>query len=142
MTTRKMQPLLLDTHAAIWIALNEPLAPLATEAVNAAHQTAGMVFVSAITAWEVGLLVSRNRLKLRMTPQRWFAHLLDVPGISLAALSPDILMASSFLPGEPPRDPADRILLATARDLGATLITRDRLLLKYGEDGGVSSIAC
>jgi PIN domain nuclease of toxin-antitoxin system len=60
----------------------------------------------------------------------------------LHRLSPDILIASSFLPGEPPRDPADRILLATARGLGATLITRDRLLLKYGENGGVSTIAC
>lgn len=110
--------------------------------MNAAHQAAGVVFVSAITAWEVGLLVSRNRLNLLMEPQRWFARLLDVPGVQLADLSPDILIASSFLPGVPPRDPADRIILATARDLGATLITRDSLLLKYGEDGHVSTLPC
>jgi len=137
-----MQPLLLDTHAAIWITRNERLSPRAAEAMNAAHQAAGAVSVSAITAWEVGLLVSRNRLNLLMTPQRWFARLLNVPGMRLAALSPDILIASSFLPGNPPRDPADRIILATARDLGATLITRDRLMLKYGEDGQVSTIPC
>ncbi|MGH6764832.1 MAG: type II toxin-antitoxin system VapC family toxin [Bradyrhizobium sp.] len=137
-----MQPLLLDTHAAIWITRNESLARPAVDALNAAHQAAGIVFVSAITAWEIGLLVSRRRLNLLTTPQRWFARLLDVPGIRLAELSPDILIASSFLPGEPPRDPADRILLATARELGAALITRDRLLLKYGEDGQVSTIAC
>ncbi len=137
-----MQPLLLDTHAAIWITRNERLAPRAVEAMNAVHQAAGVVFVSAITAWEVGLLVSRNRLNLLMTPQRWFARLLDVPGMRLADLSPDILIASSFLPGTPPRDPADRIILATARDLGATLITRDGLLLKYGEEGQVSTIPC
>jgi PIN domain nuclease of toxin-antitoxin system len=136
------QPLLLDTHAAIWITRNEPLAPRAVEAMNAAHQAAGVVFVSPITAWEVGLLVSRNRLNLLMTPRGWFARLLNVPGVRLADLSPDILIASSFLPGNPPRDPADRIILATARDLGATLVTRDRLLLKYGEDGQVSTIAC
>jgi len=137
-----MQPLLLDTHAAIWITRNESLARPATDALNAAHQAAGIVFVSAITAWEIGLLVSRRRLNLLTTPQRWFARLLDVPGIRLAELSPDILIASSFLPGEPPRDPADRILLATARELGARLVTRDRMLLKYGEDGQVSTIAC
>jgi len=137
-----MQPLLLDTHAAIWITRNERLAPRAVEAMNAVHQAAGVVFVSAITAWEVGLLVSRNRLNLLMTPQRWFARLLDVPGMRLADLSPDILIASSFLPGTPPRDPADRIILATARDLGAALITRDGLLLKYGEAGQVSTIPC
>jgi PIN domain nuclease of toxin-antitoxin system len=137
-----MQPLLLDTNAAIWITRNEALAPRAVEAMNATHQAAGVVFVSPITAWEVGLLVSRNRLNLLMTPERWFARLLNVPGMRLASLSPEILIASSFLPGTPPRDPADRIILATARDLGATLITRDRLLLKYGEDGQVSTIPC
>jgi PIN domain nuclease of toxin-antitoxin system len=137
-----MQPLLLDTHTAIWITRNEQLAPRATEAMNAAYQAAELVLVSPITAWEVGLLVERNRLNLLMTPQRWFSRLLDVPGMHLTELSPEILIASSFLPGTPPRDPADRILLATARHLGATLITRDRLLLKYGEDGQVSTIAC
>jgi PIN domain nuclease of toxin-antitoxin system len=137
-----MQPLLLDTHAAIWIVRNDPLAPRATEALNSVQQTAGAVLVSAITAWEIGLLVSRRRLNLLMEPQRWFARLLSVPGMRLAELSPAILIASSFLPGTPPRDPADRIILATARDLGATLITRDRELLKYGEEGRVSTIAC
>jgi PIN domain nuclease of toxin-antitoxin system len=137
-----MPPLLLDTHAAIWITTNEALAPRAEQAINAAHQAAGTVLISPITAWEVGLLVSRSRLTLLMTPQRWFERLLAVPGVRLAELSPGILMASSFLPGTPPRDPADRILLATARDIGATLITRDRLLLKYGQEGHVSSIEC
>jgi PIN domain nuclease of toxin-antitoxin system len=137
-----MQPLLLDTHAAIWIVRNERLAPRAIEAINAAHQDAGTVFVSAITAWEVGLLVSRNRLNLLMTPQRWFARLLGLPGMQLAELSPDILIGSSFLPGDHPREPADRIIVATARDLGATLITRDQALLKYGQDGHISTLPC
>jgi PIN domain nuclease of toxin-antitoxin system len=135
-------PLLLDTHAAIWITEDQPLAAVAVEAINAAYRAGTAVFVSAITAWEVGLLVSRNRLSLVARPERWFQRLLAIPGVRLADLSPDVLIASSFLPGEPPRDPADRIILATARDLGATLITRDRLLLKYGEDGQVSTIPC
>ena len=91
---------------------------------------------------EVGLLISHNRLGLGTTPQRWFARILAMPNVHLAELSPDILIESSFLPGKPPRDPADRILLATARHLGATLMTRNRLLLKYGEEGQVSTIAC
>jgi PIN domain nuclease of toxin-antitoxin system len=134
--------LLLDTHAAVWITEDQPLAATAVEAINAAHQARNTVFVSAITAWEIGLLVSRNRLSLVAQPARWFQRLLAIPGVRLADLSPDILIASSFLPGNPPRDPAGRILLATARDLGATLITRDRLLLKYGEEGQVSAIPC
>jgi len=135
-------PLLLDTHAAIWITEDQPLASTAVEAVDAAYRAGSTVFVSAISAWEIGLLVSRNRLSLVARPERWFQRLLTIPGVRLAELSPDILIASSFLPGAPPRDPADRIILATARDLGATLITRDRLLLKYGEDGQVSTIPC
>ncbi len=137
-----MPPLLLDTHAAIWIAEDQPIAAAAIEAIDAAYRAGSTVFVSGITAWEIGLLVSRNRLSLVARPERWFQRLLAIPGVRLADLSPDILIASSFLPGTPPRDPADRIILATARDLGATLITRDRLLLKYGEDGQVSTIPC
>jgi PIN domain nuclease of toxin-antitoxin system len=138
----ELPPLLLDTHAAIWITEDQPLAATAIEAIDAAYQAGSAIFVSAITAWEVGLLVSRNRLSLIAKPERWFQRLLAIPSVRLAILSPDILIASSFLPGTPPRDPADRIILATARDLGATLITRDRLLLKYGEDGQVSAIPC
>jgi PIN domain nuclease of toxin-antitoxin system len=135
-------PLLLDTHAAIWITEDQAIASAAAQAIDAAYRKGNSVFVSPITAWEVGLLVSRNRLSLVARPERWFQRLLAIPGVRLAELSPDILIASSFLPGTPPRDPADRIILATARDLGATLITRDRLLLKYGEDGQVSTIPC
>jgi PIN domain nuclease of toxin-antitoxin system len=135
-------PLLLDTHTAIWLTENQPIASTAVAAIDAAYQAGATLFVSAITAWEVGLLVSRNRLSLVAKPERWFQRLLAIPGVRLADLSPDILIASSFLPGEPPRDPADRIILATARELGATLVTRDRQLLKYGGEGQVSTIAC
>jgi len=135
-------PLLLDTHAAIWVTEDQPLAEGAVKAIDAAYRAGSTVYVSAITAWEVGLLVSRNRVSLVARPERWFQRLLAIPGVRLADLSPDIVIASSFLPGAPPRDPADRIILATARDLGATLITRDRMLLKYGEDGQVNTIAC
>jgi PIN domain nuclease of toxin-antitoxin system len=135
--------LLLDTHAAIWIAEDRPLASGAVDAVDAAYRANGPIFVSAITACEIGLLVAGNRMGLSTRPERWFQQLLcNSGGVRLAELTPDILIASSLLPGEPPRDPADRIILATALDLGATFITRDRLLLRYGEDGQVSTIAC
>ncbi|WP_291862807.1 type II toxin-antitoxin system VapC family toxin [Bradyrhizobium sp.] len=137
-----MLTLLLDTHTAIWLVANQRLAREAEEAINTVHETNGTLLVSPITAWEVGLLASHQRVELLVTPQRWFARLLAIPNVRLAELSPETLIDSSFLPGRPPRDPADRILLATARDLGATLVTRDRLILKYGEDGQVSTIAC
>lgn len=137
-----MQPLLLDTCTALWITEDEPVAPQAVAAMDAAHREGTPTYVSPITAWEVGLLASHNRLNFVVTPQRWFQRLLEIPGVRLADLSPDLLIAASFLPGTPPRDPADRILAATARDLGATLITRDRALLAYGADGHISVAAC
>ena len=137
-----MSPLLLDTHAAIWLFENMPLAHAAKDAINEAARTGSPLMVSPITAWEVGQLVSRRRIDLTATPQRWFRGILATPGVQLAELSPDILIAASFLPGKPPNDPADRILLATARDLGATLVTRDRELLAYGKEGNVSVIGC
>ena len=88
------------------------------------------------------MLASRGRLQMLIKPERWFANLFEVPGVRLADMPPDILIASSYLPGDAPRDPADRIIVATARDLGATLITRDRVLLDYGERGHVSVLEC
>jgi PIN domain nuclease of toxin-antitoxin system len=81
-------------------------------------------------------------LQLLIRPERWFSNLFEVPGVRLAEMSPDVLIASSFLPGKPPKDPTDRIIAATARELGATLITRDRALLDYGAQGHVAVLQC
>jgi PIN domain nuclease of toxin-antitoxin system len=137
-----MQPILLDTCAAIWVAEGETLARPAMDLLDAATEAQAATYISPISAWEVGLLVARDRLKLLITPQRWFERLLETPGVRLADMSPELLIASSFLPGKPPRDPADRILAATARDHGATLMTRDRALLDYGAQGHLRVVAC
>ena len=88
------------------------------------------------------MLASRGRLQLLIRPERWFANLFDVPGVRLADMSPDLLIASSYLPGKPPKDPTDRILAATARELGATLITRGRALIDYGKQGHIAVVEC
>lgn len=137
-----MMPLLLDTCAAIWIAEDEPLAGHAVEALDAAGGEGVPVFVSPMSAWEVGLLVARKRLTISMNPEAWFQRLTAVPGVALAALDPATLVASSFLPGSPPRDPVDRILVATARAAGYQLVTRDRALLAYAEQGHLRAVAC
>jgi len=62
--------------------------------------------------------------------------------VRLADMSPDVLIASSFLPGTPPRDPADRILAATAREYGYRLMTRDTPLLAYARQGHLQALAC
>ena len=143
MGSRKVKrSLLLDTCAVIWISKSEPIADEASQALRSAYQADEAVYVSPITAWEIGLLVARGRLNLQMTPDRWFARLLDAPGLELADMPPEVLIASSFLPGAPPNDPADRILAATAREYGYQLMTRDRPLLAYGERGHIQTLSC
>ena len=137
-----MQPLLWDTCAVIWIYEQARLSPAARDAMGKAHRDGVTSYVSPITAWEVGMLASRGRLQLLIRPERWFANLFEVPGVRLADMSPDVLIASCYLPGKPPKDPTDRIIAATARELGATLMTRDRALLEYGKQGHVAVLEC
>jgi PIN domain nuclease of toxin-antitoxin system len=137
-----MQAILLDTCAAIWIVEDEGLSIQAESVLNELNAAGGKIYVSPITAWEVGQLVARHKLHLPTTPQRWFALLSQASGVRLAEMTPDILIESSFLPGKLPRDPADRIMAATARHLGITLMTRDRALLDYGKQGHVNVMAC
>jgi PIN domain nuclease of toxin-antitoxin system len=134
--------LLLDTCAAIWVAEKEVISEQAIDALNEAVDRDEPVYVSMISSWEIGLLVARGRLPLSMDPLAWFERLLDTPGVRLADISPRILVGSSFLPGRPPKDPMDRIILATAREGGYRLVTRDKHLLAYAEDGHVQAIAC
>ncbi len=137
-----MQPPLWDTCAAIWIYGKQPISPNAADVLTAAARDGVASYISPVTAWEVATLAAHGRLQLLIRPERWFANLFEVPGVRLAEMSPDLLIASSSLPGRPPRDPIDRILAATARELGATLITRDRPLLDYGAQGHVSVVEC
>ena len=135
-------PLLLDTSATIWISKEEPFSDVARQALRRAREANEAIYVSPITAWEIGLLVARGRLNLLMPPSRWFERLLQAPGLRLAEMPPAILMSSSFLPGAPPNDPADRILAATAREYGYQLVTRDRPLLEYAQEGHIQALIC
>jgi PIN domain nuclease of toxin-antitoxin system len=129
-------PLLLDTHVWIWVmegrAHEVPTRVL--EEVERA-QADGRVWVSAISVWEVGMLEAKGRLTLSRGIRDWVRRALGVPGVRLAELSTDVALDSSSLPGTVHGDPADRILIATARHLGATLVTRDRSIISYGEQG-------
>jgi PIN domain nuclease of toxin-antitoxin system len=135
-------PLLLDTCAAIWLSHDEPVSQETLDALRDARESDDPIYISPITAWELGLLVSRGRMNLLMTPERWFQRLMQAPGLRLAEMSAELLIASSYLPGTPPRDPADRIIATTAREYGYRLITRDRPLLDYAGLGYLQTLVC
>lgn len=142
MATTNSPALLLDTCAAIWIVEDAPISAHARETLTRAYRDGRTVLISSITAWEMGILMARNRFRSVATPEAWFRQLVSRPGFSEVVLTSDVLVRSSFLPGSPPRDPADRIIAATAREWGIPLMTRDRLLLGYAREGYIAAVEC
>lgn len=134
-------PFLLDTCAALWAVSNE-LGSSTVETLTEAYRRGASTFVSPITAWEVGVSARKGRFASTMTPRRWFEHLMSLPGAALADMPPDVLLASNELPDFPTNDPADRIIAATAREYGFTVVTRDAALLDYGKQGYLNVLEC
>src|SRR5262245_9250139 len=135
-------PLLLDTCAAIWLVAGAKVTATAEDALDKANDRGEAVYVSPITGWEVGLLARKGRFASPFAPRVWFEKLIAIEGVQLTELLPSTLIDSSFLPGLPPRDPSDRIIIATARDQGLTVMTRDRPILEYGQAGHVLTLQC
>jgi PIN domain nuclease of toxin-antitoxin system len=133
--------LLLDTNAIVF-AVEGTLQPAATALLSKKFRDGETVLVSPITGWELGLLFSRGRLRAAVRPREYLRRVTSMPGVAMAHLSAGVLIDSSFLPGEPPRDPADRIFAATAREHGYTLMTRDGALLAYAREGHLSAVEC
>jgi PIN domain nuclease of toxin-antitoxin system len=132
---------LLDTHALLWL---DSGAPMTRESIAAIDDAAGRgeVLVSPVSAWEVGLLARKSRIRLDLEPLPWFERFLGLPGVRLTPLGVVAAISSSFLAEPFHGDPADRLLVATARILPATLITRDARILRYAEAGHVRALAC
>jgi PIN domain nuclease of toxin-antitoxin system len=136
------QQLLLDTCALIYFANGISVSLKAMVAVQAAARDGG-IFVSPVSAWEIGLLsVSKRPVKFIPDPKTWFSRFLAQSGVRLAELTPEIAIDSSNLPPPIHGDPADRMLVATARALGVPIVTRDRLIQGYAELGNVQVINC
>src|ERR1700691_541677 len=121
--------LLLDTHVVLWATFNDTrLGRHAAKTINLGSREDGLA-VSAITPWEIGLVASKKRIHLHKDVLEWVRETLAKPGVHLVPLEPEIAVASTRLPFDMHPDPADRILVATARHLGATLVTADQALL-------------
>ncbi|MEG3087985.1 type II toxin-antitoxin system VapC family toxin [Sphingomonas sp. PB4P5] len=134
---------LLDTCALIWLGNRSPIAAEAWKDIRHAGLADG-VFVSPVSAWEIGLLAAAAKVANPFAPNAnaWFAQMMSAPGIRPAALTPDIAIDSAVLPGAFHRDPADRLLVATARAMNIPLVTRDSKILAYAAAGHVAAIAC
>lgn len=135
-STKTSSLLLLDTHCWVWMefGLDHEFSKAGLAAIQEARAEARLL-VSAISVWEVALLDAKRRLELYMPCDEWVRRALAAPGLELAPLTPDNAVECNRLPGDLHADLVDRILAATARRLGATLLTRDDKLLEYGREG-------
>jgi len=126
--------LLLDTHVWVWaqLGLIQLLSRAALQAIRSA-ESVGNLRISVISIWELAMLEKKGRIALPMNIRTWVEQALSKPGIAVAALTPEIMLESVYLPGELHGDPADRMLAATARVLGATLVTQDAQLIRYSK---------
>ena len=113
-----------DTHVWIWSAAGDPRA-------GKLRDFSGTAIVSAISQWEVAMLVMKGRLTLTPDEESWFSANLESP-VSLAPLTVEISLASCRLP-DFHGDPADRIIVATAITLGIPLITADEKIIQWNE---------
>ena len=127
-------PLLMDTHVWLWILHATPgvLSDTVRKVIERAAET-HRLFVSDISYWEVALLVSKGRFDFAQDFEHFISTSEQAPGISYASVGRDVFVASTKLPGEPHNDPADRILIAHARALGASLLTRDKNIINYAK---------
>jgi PIN domain nuclease of toxin-antitoxin system len=122
--------IILDTHIWVWwVHGDERLTSTQAEIIEANEKDA--IGVSAISVREIAKLVEYNRLDLSCPLHEWFYEALSYPGIRLIELTPEIAIESTRLPGKFHHDPADQIIVATARLYDSPLITSDTKILKY-----------
>jgi PIN domain nuclease of toxin-antitoxin system len=135
------ESVLIDTHVWLWLAQgNDRLWDTpGFHAIQKARESNG-ILISIISVWEVGLLASKGRILVRQDYRRWIERALQEPVMKLQLMTVGIALESSALPGEFHSDPADRILVATARELNVPIITADARILAYANSGHIRAV--
>ena len=123
--------ILLDTHVWLWFISNpELLSKKANRAVDSALRKE-KIFISSISAWEIAFLVYNKRLLLTLDAADWVAQSERLPFFEFVPVDNTLAIKSVNLPKPLHSDPADRIIIATAISLGASLVTKDEKILNY-----------
>jgi PIN domain nuclease of toxin-antitoxin system len=131
--------ILLDTHIALWLdSGDERLRPSTRTLIEDHWQGGGAIAISAITAWEIALLVDTGRITLDVAPEIWLGRFLSRPGLEAVPLTIAMAMQAYRLSGLNHRDPADRLLIASAVALACPMVTYDTRILEFGEQFGAT----
>jgi PIN domain nuclease of toxin-antitoxin system len=125
---------LLDTHVWLWAADDSGRLGRRARQTLAQAQKDDRLRISPASIFEVAALHTHGRLRLSLPPERWVADVLSVPGVRIAALTGDVAIDAGLIPRTILPDPIDRLLVATARQVDAILLTADRRVLEYASD--------
>jgi PIN domain nuclease of toxin-antitoxin system len=129
--------LLLDTHIALWLDSGDERLRASTRAlIDGCWQNGGTIHLSAVSVWEIALLVDSRQIQLDLPIEDWITRFLQRPGIEPAPLGHRAASRSYRLYQLEHRDPADRLLIATAIELACPLITYDQRILRFSTDHG------
>lgn len=124
--------IVLDTHALVWwVSDPKRVGAKARRALDAAVAAGDPLTVSSISMWEVAMLVEHGRLALTMETDVWINHVESLPFVEFVPIDNRIALRAVMLKDFPHRDPADRMIVATALGLNATLVTADARLRSY-----------
>ena len=124
--------IVVDTHALIWwVSGDKQLSESACKAIETELKGEGRVAVSAISAWEIAMLVAKGKLALAMDVDEWMNTVAEIDGVEFVPVTQALAIQSVRLPGEFHPDPADRMIVALARHLSAPLVTADRKIRGY-----------
>ena len=132
-----MIKIVLDTHILIWIVEGD--SNISKKMLDFLDDTSiqSRLFVSAISLWEISMLEKKQRIHLSCPARMWVEKALSHPSLALLPISPDIAYESCNLPGNFHGDPADRIIVASARCESMYLFTHDTAIKKYASEGYV-----
>lgn len=129
--------LLLDTHIALWLdSGHDRLRESTRVLIDGCWQNGGTICLSAVTVWEIALLVDTGRIELELPIEAWVTRFLGRPGVEPAPLGHRAASRSYQLHHLEQRDPADRLLIATAIELGCPLVTYDERILRFAAKHG------
>jgi PIN domain nuclease of toxin-antitoxin system len=126
-------PTLLDTHAWVWWVAKDPRMSKRAKTVVEKSSRRGELWVSMISIWEVAKKVEKRRLVLDRPLDQWLDEATAVDGLRWSELTRPVLLESCRLPPPFHGDPADQLIVATARHLGAAVVTKDERIRNYAE---------